>query len=321
MSAQRRRTWLVSRPYGRDLLHRWEGNPAISPEDIPFPCNTVFNGAPVKIKDVYHVLLRVEGREGYSVLALAKSDDGLHFEVEPEPVLTPSKDGPFERHEHSGVEDPRITVIDGTIYVAYTAVGDFGPRIALAKTENLHEFERIAIVSEPGNKDCVLFPRKIKGRYARLDRPYGHGIGNVWVSYSKDLLHWGDSRVVLEVRPGHWDMHRVGASTVPIETEHGWFEIYHGVKLTSGGPIYRLGVALLDLDDPSKVLHRADIPILTPREEYERIGDINNVVFASGAILEPDGEIKVYYGAADTCICVATAQLNELIERCKEHGK
>ena len=321
MSPNRRKTWFVSRSYGRDLLHRWEGNPAITPEDIPFPCHTVFNGAPVKVGDDYYLLLRVEGREGYSILALARSDDGLHFEVEPEPAMTPSKEGPFAPHEYRGVEDPRITLLEGTIYIAYTAVGDFGPRIALAKTEDFHTFERIAITSEPGNNYCVLFPRKIKGRYARLDRPYGHGVGNVWVSYSKDLRHWGDSAVVLEVRPGLWDSDRVGASTVPIETEHGWFEIYHGVKMTGGGPIYRLGVAILDLDDPSKVLHRADIPILTPREDYERVGDINNVVFASGAILEPDGEIKVYYGAADTCICVATAHLDELIERCIGDGK
>ena len=310
----------MSRPFGRDLLHRWEGNPAITREDVPFPCHTVFNAAPVRVGDTYYLLLRVEGREGYSVLALAKSDDGLHFEVEPEPVMTPSRESPFARYEYRGIEDPRITLLDGTYYIAYTAVGDCGPRIALAKTQDFHSFERIAITSEPGNKDCVLFPRKIKGRYARLDRPYGHGVGNVWVSYSKDLRHWGDSQVVLEVRPGLWDMHRVGASTVPIETKHGWFEIYHGVKMAPGGPIYRLGVAILDLDDPSKVLHRADIPVLTPREQYERVGDINNVVFASGAILEPDGELKVYYGAADTCICVATARFDQLIERCMEDG-
>ncbi len=301
---------------GRDLLHRWEGNPILTADDIPFPCNTVFNGAPVKVGDEYLLLLRVEGKEGYSVLALARSVDGLHFEVESEPVFWPAGGGPFRSAEARGVEDPRITLLDGKYYVSYTAVGDCGPRIALAETKDFQTFRRIALISEPGNKDCVLFPRRIGGRYARFDRPYGHGVGNIWISYSKDLVSWGDSRVVIPVRSGFWDSDRVGASTVPIETEHGWFEIYHGVKMTSSGPIYRLGVALLDLEDPSKILCRADIPILTPRESYERIGDVPNVVFASGAILEPDGEIKVYYGAADTSICVATARFDELIERC-----
>jgi predicted GH43/DUF377 family glycosyl hydrolase len=306
----------MARRSSRDLLHRWEGNPVLTADDIPFPCHTVFNAAPIKFGDEYLLLLRVEGREGYSILALARSDDGYHFEVDPAPVLTPAKDGPFHDAEISGVEDPRVTLLEGTYYVSYTAVGNCGPRIAIAKTADFKTFERVAIISEPGNKDCVLFPRKIKGRYARLDRPFGHGIGNVWVSYSKDLINWGDSRVVLEVRKGFWDDDRVGASSVPIETEHGWFEIYHGVRMTSGGPIYRLGVAVLDIDDPSKVLSRAEVPILAPRERYERVGDINNVVFASGAILEPDGSLKVYYGAADTCICVATTSFSSLMARC-----
>jgi predicted GH43/DUF377 family glycosyl hydrolase len=306
----------MARRAPRDLLHRWEGNPLLTADDIPFPCHTVFNAAPTKFGDEYLLLLRVEGKEGYSILALARSDDGYHFDVEPEPVLTPATKGSFKSAEARGVEDPRVTLLDGTYYVTYTAVGDCGPRIAIAKTEDFRSFERIAIISEPGNKDCVLFPRKIHGRYARLDRPFGHGIGNIWVSYSKDLVSWGDSRVVIEVRKGFWDADRVGASSVPIETEHGWFEIYHGVKLTSGGPIYRLGVAVLDIDDPSKVLCRAEVPVLTPREPYERIGDINNVVFASGTILESDGMLKVYYGAADTCICVATTSFKSLLSRC-----
>lgn len=310
----------MPRRKGRDLLHRWEGNPAITPDDIPFACNTVFNGAPVKFGDEYLLLLRVEGKEGYSVLALATSENGLHFELKPTPVLTPITEGPLAGTEVRGVEDPRITKIDDEYYICYTAVGHCGPRIALAKTNNFRSFERIGLISEPGNKDCVLFPRKINGRYARLDRPYGHGIGNIWISYSEDLINWGDSRVVLAVRSGLWDCDRVGASAVPIETKHGWFEIYHGVKMTSGGPIYRLGVALLDLEDPSIVVSRAVVPILTPREDYERIGDIPNVVFASGAILEDNGELKVYYGAADTSICVATAQFDELLERCLING-
>jgi len=297
-----------------DLLRRWEGNPIITADDIPFSCNTVFNGGVVKLGDEYLMLLRVEGQHGHSVFALARSKDGYDFAIEPEPVMVPSTEGHFRKYEVAGVEDPRITVIEGAIYVVYVAFSGYGPVMALARTEDFRTYERLGIISEPGNKDGVLFPARIGGRYARLDRPIGNGIGSIWVSFSKDLLNWGDSRVVISPRPGHWDGSRVGASAVPIWTEQGWLEIYHAFKMTSGGPIYRAGVVLLDVKDPSVVIGRSAVPILAPRMSYERVGDVNNVVFVSGAIVEPDGEVKVYYGAADTSICVATGSLEQLIE-------
>ncbi len=297
----------------RDLLHRWEGNPAITIESVPFRANTVFNGAPVVTKDGIYLLLRVEGQQGYSFFALARSSDGLHFEIDRDPVMLPAKDGPFAKYESKGIEDPRITIIDGVCYVMYTAVGNCGPRIAIAKTDDYVNYERIALVSEPGNKDGILFPRKINGRYARLDRPIGMGVGSIWVSYSPDLINWGDSKVVLVPRGGYWDDYRIGASVTPIETKEGWLEIYHGVKMTSAGPIYRIGVVILDLDDPSKVIKRGYQPILSPREDYERIGDIGNVCFACGAVLDDNGDMKIYYGAADTSICIATCTLDQLI--------
>lgn len=301
------------RKLGRDVFHRWEGNPVLTLEDIPFRCNTVFNGTPVKLGREYLLLLRVEGQQGYSFFALAKSWDGFHFEVEEIPVLLPARDGTFGVYEQGGIEDPRATSIDGCYYVMYTAYSKYGPRIALAKTEDFHTFERIALISEPGNKDGVLFPEKIGGRYVRLDRPIGLGVGSIWISYSDDLYAWGDSKVLLSPREGYWDSYRVGASVPPIKTGWGWLEIYHGVQMTSSGPVYRVGTALLDLEDPSKVVARCKVPLLSPREDYERIGDVPNVVFACGAIVEPDGEVKMYYGAADTCLCVATAKLEDII--------
>jgi predicted GH43/DUF377 family glycosyl hydrolase len=267
----------------------------------------------------YLLLMRIEGQRGYSFFALARSDDGLHFEVEDEPVLFPAKEGPFEVHESQGIEDPRATFLDDTYYVMYTAASGYGPRIALAKTDDFHTFERIAVVSEPGNKDGVLFPEKINGQYVRLDRPIGQGIGSIWISYSNDLYSWGRSKVLISPRGGYWDSYRIGASAPPIRTEKGWLEIYHGVKMTSGGPIYRTGAVLLDLEDPSQVICRCSVPLLSPRENYERIGDVGNVVFACGAIVEPNGEIKMYYGAADTSLCVATAKLEELLA-CTDGG-
>ena len=303
---------------GRDLLHRWERNPIITVRDVPFRCNTVFNGTPVKVDGEYYMILRVEGQQGYSFFALARSHDGIHFEVEPEPCLMPADSGPFKLWEEHGIEDPRLTLLEGTYYVMYTAVCRYGHRIALAKTEDFCHYERIALVSGPGNKDGVLFPETIDGLYARLDRPFGKNVGSIWISYSPDLVNWGMSEMVFPPRARYWDSYRIGASAPPILTDRGWLEVYHGVKMTSAGPIYRIGTAMLDRDDPTKVVGRCLAPVLSPREEYERVGDVGNVVFACGMIAEDDGEAKIYYGAADTSICVATGSLAKIIESCFE---
>ena len=305
---------------GRDLFHRWEGNPVLALDDMPFRCNTGFNGTPVKIGGEYLLLIRVEGQQGYSFFALARSQDGYHFEVHPEPVLLPAREGKWGAYECGGIEDPRATFIDEAHYVMYTAVSGTGYRIALAKTTDFLSFERVAFISEPGNKDGVLFPEKINDLYVRLDRPFGKGIGSIWISYSRDLIHWGNAKVLLAPRPGYWDEFRVGASVPPIRTDEGWLEIYHGTKMTSSGPIYRTGAALLDLEDPSKIIARCTVPLLSPRTDYERMGDVGNVVFACGAIVESDNSVKLYYGAADTSLCVATAKLDDIIE-CTLNGK
>jgi predicted GH43/DUF377 family glycosyl hydrolase len=302
----------------RDLLRRWEHNPIITLENVPYQCNTVFNGTPVKFKDTYLLLLRVEGQQGYSFFCLARSEDGFHFAVDDQPCMLPAEEEPFKLWEENGLEDPRLTIIDGRYYIMYTAVSRYGHRIALAGTDDFESFERIALVSGPGNKDGVLFPEKINGYYSRLDRPIGNDIGSIWISYSPDLINWGRSELVLSPRPRYWDSTRIGASVPPIRTERGWLEIYHGFKMTSAGPIYRVGTVMLDLDNPAKVLGRCLSPVLSPRQEYERIGDVGNVAFASGAIVEDDGEVKIYYGAADTSICVASAHIDQLIESCFE---
>ena len=300
----------------RDMLHRWERNPVISLEDVSYKCNTVFNGTPVKLGDEYLLLLRVEGQQGQSFFCLAHSKDGFHFQVDDRPCMLPAEEGRFKVWEENGIEDPRLTVIDGWYYIMYTAVSRYGHRIALARTDDFETFERLALVSGPGNKDGVLFPEKINGLYARLDRPIGNNVGSIWISYSPDLINWGHSELVICPRPRYWDSFRIGASVPPIRTGRGWLEIYHGLKMTATGPIYRIGTVMLDLHNPAKTIGRCLGPVLSPREEYERVGDIGNVVFASGALVEPDGEVKVYYGAADTSICVATAHIDELVESC-----
>lgn len=302
--------------FKKDLFQRWERNPLITIQDIPYSCNTVFNAGAVKYNNEYILLIRVENLRGHSVIVAARSKDGYHFSVDKEPCMYPSQVEPFKTYEQRGVEDPRITYLEGSYYIIYTAYSEYGARLGLAKTNDFKTFERIALISEPGNKDGVLFPRKINGQYVRLDRPIGNEIGNIWISYSNDLINWGNTDLLAEVRQGRWDYYRIGASVPPIETEKGWLEIYHGIKHTSSGPIYRLGTLLLDLENPGKVIGRSDIPVLSPRELYERVGDINNVVFSCGAVVEDDGEIKLYYGAADTCICLATASTEEILGSC-----
>lgn len=305
-------------PYvsGRNVVQRYPGNPILTLEGMPFPCNTVFNAAAAKYQDKYILLVRVENLAGRSVFALAQSFDGYTFTVEPDFAMVPSTEEPFKTYEELGIEDPRITFMDGVYYINYTAYSHHGARLALAKTTDFHTYERIALISEPNNKNAVLFPKKINGKYVRLDRPYWSSYGAIWISYSDDLVAWYDSKVVMTPRPGFWDSDRIGAGVPPIELDYGWLEIYHGVKNTSFGPIYRMGAVILDPENPEIVIAQSAVPILSPRELYERVGDVGNVVFACGAILEDDGTLKLYYGAADTHICLGTAKITDIIDAC-----
>lgn len=299
----------------QELVKRYEANPIITRYDMPFPCNTVFNAGAVKHETGYLLLLRVEGLEGASFFALARSTNGLDFVVDEYPAMKPAQKPPFSIYEERGIEDPRITRLDDAYYILYTAYSMHGTRVGLAKTHDFSTFERIALISQPENKDAVLFPRKVKGRYARLDRPSTFAGADIWISYSEDLIHWGDSQIVMETRPGYWDSKKIGAGAPPIATDRGWLEIYHGVKGTSAGNIYRLGCALFDLEDPSRLIGRSRIPVLAPSEYYERTGDVPNVVFTCGAVPdEVTGEVMIYYGASDTSICVAMASIDDLVE-------
>jgi predicted GH43/DUF377 family glycosyl hydrolase/YHS domain-containing protein len=301
----------------QDLICRFEGNPIITKADIPLPCNTVFNAGATKFKDEYILLLRIEGLNGKSFFCLAKSKDGFKFEIDDQPVMMPSNKEPFKTYEEGGIEDPRISEVDGVYYIVYTAVSRHQERLAIVSTTDFKSFERIALISEPANKDGVLFPKKFHGRFARLDRPSLPGGGDIWISYSKDLVYWGDSEVVMERRPGFWDSVRIGAGAQPIETKEGWLEIYHGVKSTPSGAIYRLGCALFSLKNASHLIGRSTIPVLSPQEPYERTGDVPNVIFTCGVIYEKEaGELKIYYGAADTAICLGIAKTEDLIESC-----
>jgi len=304
-----------------DIIERWEGNPIITSKDLSFACLNILNAGAVHYRGQTILLVRVETMRGQSVFVVARSKDGMHFALEEKPILTPAANGEFKEFEAEGVEDPRITHMEGTHYIVYTANSRHGCRLALAKTDSFQTIERIALISEPDNKSGALFSKKINGRYARLDRPTD-GM-NMWITYSKDLISWGDADVVLSPRGGtFWDAARVGCAVPPIETKKGWLVIYYGEKNTAGGPIFRIGSCLLDLKNPTKVLGRSDVPILSPREPYERIGDLGNVVFSCGGVVDPKtNELSLYYGAASTSICLGTAKLSSIISRCLADGE
>lgn len=300
------------------LLRRVSDQPLLTAADFPVPVNSVFNAGAVKFKGEYLLLARVENLAGASWLWLARSPDGLHFTPEPEPALLPATQEPFSLVEDFSLEDPRITQIGETFYITYVGYSQYDCVTVLAATEDFRTYRRIAILGLPENKDVVLFPEKIGGRFAKLDRPMTQTSqrGDIWISFSPDLVHWGDPRPVLTPRPRLWDSLKIGPGAPPLKTPAGWLEIYHGVRPTAAGLLYRLGAVLLDLERPWQVLGRAPEAILSPTVPIDFHGNVGNVVFTCGAILEPDGELKVYYGAADQVIALATCPVQELIALC-----
>ena len=299
----------------RDVIERSKGNPLIALRDLPFRCADIWNAGVVRLGREVLLLLTVETLEGHYHIYRAFGTDGETFTVDAEPFMTPDEEAPGREYEGWGIRDPRITPMEGGYYITYVADGEHGLRPGLARTDDFRSVQRIAYVSQVDVKNAALFPRKIDGRYALLSRY--DATGHVWLSFSDDLVFWNDARVVMTPRGGFWDPSMIGAASPPIEIEEGWLLVYYGEKSTSAGPLVRLGAAVLDRDDPSRVLARSNIPILSPRERYERIGDVPNVVFSCGVLVEGD-QLHVYYGASDSCICLGTAPLAEVLRICFE---
>jgi predicted GH43/DUF377 family glycosyl hydrolase/glycosyltransferase involved in cell wall biosynthesis len=247
-----------------------------------------------------------------SHLRVARSRDGVHFEVEDAPSVTPEN-----RFEEYGCEDPRATLIDGVWHITYVSVGRIGITTSRLTTTDFRTFERHGVMFLPDHKDVVLFPGRPGGRYAALTRPMPQSFGRVlgiWIAFSDDLVHWGDHRPLALPRPGMWDSLRTGASAVPFRVAEGWLEIYHGVDRDTR---YTMGGLLLDADDPSRVIARSPEPILVPTEPYERSGLFNDTVFSCGHVaLDPAGEtIRLYYGAADSCMAAADITVRDILDR------
>ena len=248
---------------GRDVIGRCGINPVIGLDDLPFSCSDIWNAGVASFGDQYLLLITIEALQGHYSIYQARSSDGEHFTVGSEPFMVRDDCGPGRVCESVGIRDPRITRMDGFYYITYVADGDHGLRLAVARTEDFTSVERLGYVSQVDVKNGALFPRKIGGKYALLSRP-GAGC-SIWLSYSEDLEFWGSHAAVMTPRGGFWDASRIGAAAPPIEIDEGWLLIYYGEKDTSAGPLVRLGAAVLDRDDPSKVVARSNIPILTPR--------------------------------------------------------
>ncbi len=312
-------------PAARDqLFQRHRGNPILTAANWPHTVNAVFNPGAARLADGTTLLLcRVEDRRGISCLWAARSADGISgWQVDPEPALLPN---PEEHPEEAwGVEDPRIVWLEELqrYAVTYTAYSPIGPAVSLALTADFRTYERIGVVIPPEDKDAALLPCRFGGSWLMLHRPRT-GLGSdIWLAESPDLVHWGRHRTMLAARKGAWwDANKIGIGPPLIETERGWLMLYHGVRMTAAGCLYRLGVALFDSADPGRMLLRGDEWILGPRESYERQGDVGDVVFPCGATIGPDGDtLNVYYGAADTCIGLAVARVSELLAWLDNHS-
>ena len=279
----------------KPFVSRYSGNPILTKEDVPYPVQTVHNAGVAKYDGKYMMLFRSHLDTGRSIIGLAESEDGFEFTSRPEPFMTPSAEPVFSEYEAFGVEDPRITPLDGAYYITYSAYSAHGVRIGLAKTTDFQSVERVALITQADYRNTVLFPEKINGRYVKLDRPHSDiSPWSIWISFSPDLRHWGDSRLVMKPVPYHWDECKIGAGAPPIRTEKGWLSIYHGVFPTMDGHVYRLGAALHKLDDPAQILGVGDRWILQPEDPWEVTGYVHNVVFTCGAVPEDDGTLKLY---------------------------
>jgi predicted GH43/DUF377 family glycosyl hydrolase len=299
------------------LFDRYPNNPILSREQWPYRINSVLNAGAVLLGDGDTLLLcRVEDRRGLSHLCAARSSNGVDgWRIDPEPTLAANtREYPEELW---GIEDPRITYVPELeqYVVAYTAFARGGPCVSLALTKDFRSFERIGAVMTSEDKDAALLPRRFGGRWALIHRPNTTLGAHMWISYSPDLRHWGSHKIMLEARRGGWwDANKIGLCSPPIETAKGWLTLYHGVRQTASGSIYRLGLALFDLEHPEVCLQRGDSWVFGPETWYERGGDVNDVVFPCGQTIGADGDtIHLYYGAGDSCIALATGSIRRLL--------
>ena len=302
----------------RELFRRHPANPILTAADWPEPVNVVFNPGAAVVDGETVLLARVETLTGISHLTVARSANGVDgWRVDSSPLLAPE---PGVETEQWGFEDARTVWVEelDRFVITCTAYGPAGPAVYLATTKDFLSVERHGIVISPEDKNAALLPERIGGKWILFHRPttrFGVPHAGISLSRSDDLSSWNPPEAVLEPRAGAWwDSLRIGIGPPLLKTDHGWLLIYHGVKETVSGAIYRVGLALLDLEEPTRVLRRLPEWVFGPLEDYERQGDVANALFPCGFVHdEQSGELRLYYGAADVSICLATAQLDDLL--------
>jgi predicted GH43/DUF377 family glycosyl hydrolase len=299
------------------LFVRSGANPILTARDLPYAVNSVFNPAAAQVGAETVLLARAERFTGQSHLVVARSADGVTgWRFDHDQGLVP--DPANHPEDLYGIEDARITAVPEFGYlVTFTSYSAQGPVVSLAATRDFHSYERMGVIAGADDKDAAILPRRFGGQWLLIHRPVRdpQGPAHIRFSRSPDLRTWTDGGILLPAREGGWwDARKVGMGPPPLETEAGWLMIYHAVRTTGSGCLYRNGLALLDRDDPTRVIARSDEFVLGPEALYERTGDVPNVVFPEGWILEADGRtLRIYYGAADSSVCLATAELPELL--------
>ncbi len=326
--------WVQSVLKSSPVIKRFSGNPVLAAKDVPNDATLIFNAGVTKYQGKYVMMFRNDynytkqgpfGFEGTNI-GLAYSNDGILWEVQSKQCFR------LEDKEIIRVYDPRLTVMDGKCYLCFAVDTRHGLRGGIAVTEDFEEFEVLSM-SVPDNRNMVLFPERIYGKYIRLERPFpvysrgGKDRFDIWISDSPDLQYWGNSKLLLTVEDVPFANDKIGPAAPPIKTSEGWLTTFHAVDLDpSRGKNgwedvwkkrYTAGLMLLDLEDPSKIIGIYKEPLIAPETKYEKDGFRNDVIFPGGMILEDNGEVKIYYGAADTVECLASADVNDLINLCK----
>jgi beta-1,4-mannooligosaccharide/beta-1,4-mannosyl-N-acetylglucosamine phosphorylase len=297
------------------VVWRYSGNPVI-PRDLFPTANSIFNSAVVPYEGEFVGVFRCDDTRRFSQLHVGRSKDGVGWEIDPKRIefVVDESDQELMRWEYG--YDPRVCLLEGRYYVTWCN-GYHGPTIGVAYTHDFEAFHQLENAFLPFNRNGVLFPRRIGGSYTMLSRPSDNGhtpFGDVFYSESPDLVHWGRHRHVLGTRPWTWESTKVGAGPTPIETDEGWLVLYHGVLTSCNGFVYSMGAALLDLDEPWRVVARPPDYLLSPQAAYEQVGDVPNVVFPCAALVDRERDrLTVYYGGADTVVCLAHGRLSEVL--------
>lgn len=305
-----------------DIVWRYSGNPVIGWNPIPKAAR-VYNSAVVPFEGTFAGVFRADQKNGRATLFSGKSKDGINIELNPDPIEWVNEDG--SPNQTSYAYDPRVVKVDDWFYVNWC--DDMrGASIGMGKTKDFKTFIRMPNPLMPYNRNGVLFPRKINGKYMLLSRPSDSGhtpFGNIYISESPNLVHWGNHRFVMgNGGQGWWQGTKIGAGPIPIETKDGWLLFYHGVSGTCNGFVYSFGAAILDINDPSKVLYRTRDYLLTPEKSYETAGFVPNVAFPCAALADAQtGRIAIYYGAADTYTSIAFTQVDELLDYIKNNSE